>query len=100
MAGLVAGGLTNHEIATPFRVADGTVKRHVEDILTRLGLETRAQTAVRAVQNLNYAVCAFVPSASVRSSARRRANAPATPTTTSTASTTTVTGSGKLNPST
>jgi predicted ATPase/DNA-binding CsgD family transcriptional regulator len=53
VAALVAEGLSNRQIAAALSLADGTIKRHVEDILTRLGLDSRAQIAVWAVQNLN-----------------------------------------------
>lgn len=50
---LICGVAHDVQIAVELAVADGTVKRHVEDILTKLGLKTRAQLAVWAVQNLN-----------------------------------------------
>ena len=52
VAGLVAEGMSNREIAMALSLAEGTVKRHVEDILGRLGVETRAQIAAWAVRNL------------------------------------------------
>lgn len=42
VAHLVAQGMSNREIAASLSVAQGTVKRHVEDILGKLELERRA----------------------------------------------------------
>jgi len=51
VARLVAQGLSNREIAGALSVAPGTAKRHVEDIMTRLGVQRRAQIAAWAVQH-------------------------------------------------
>jgi DNA-binding NarL/FixJ family response regulator len=47
---LLAEGLTNREIADTLTVSVGTVKAHVEHILTKLGVSDRTQAAVRAVE--------------------------------------------------
>jgi DNA-binding NarL/FixJ family response regulator len=47
---LVAQGLSNPEIATRLKLSDHTVKRHVANLLTKLGLPTRAAAAVYAAQ--------------------------------------------------
>lgn len=43
---LLAGGLTNKEIAERRWVAEQTVKFHVSNILVKLGVETRTAAAV------------------------------------------------------
>ena len=45
MVALLARGLTNHEIAQMLVVSDGTAKIHVEHILSKLGMHTRAEVA-------------------------------------------------------
>jgi DNA-binding NarL/FixJ family response regulator len=45
VAGLVAGGLTNLEIAERLVLTPGTVANHVESILRRLGFRSRTQVA-------------------------------------------------------
>ncbi|WP_246561521.1 LuxR C-terminal-related transcriptional regulator [Streptomyces roseirectus] len=45
VAALVAQGLTNRRIATRLSLSPRTVDRHVENILTKLGLRRRAQLA-------------------------------------------------------
>ena len=45
---LVAGGATNREIAEQLFVSEGTVKNHVSNILSRLGLRDRIQAALYA----------------------------------------------------
>ncbi len=48
---LVAQGLSNPEIAGRLRLSDHTVKRHVANLLTKLGLPTRAAAAAYAAQH-------------------------------------------------
>jgi DNA-binding CsgD family transcriptional regulator len=45
VADLVAGGLTNPEIATRLGVSAGTIKDHVSSALRKLGVRTRAELA-------------------------------------------------------
>ena len=50
MLRLVAGGLTNGEIATELSVSETTVKTHVSRILTKLRLRDRVQTVIFAYE--------------------------------------------------
>lgn len=50
VAACVAEGLTNEEIAQRLVLAPGTVANHIEGILRRLDLRSRAQIATRAVE--------------------------------------------------
>jgi DNA-binding NarL/FixJ family response regulator len=43
IAGLMADGLTNREIAERLVITEGTVEVHAKHILSKLGLRTRAQ---------------------------------------------------------
>lgn len=45
---LIARGATNREIATQLVISEGTVKNHVSNILSRLGLRDRTQAAIYA----------------------------------------------------
>jgi DNA-binding NarL/FixJ family response regulator len=47
---LVAGGLTNREIAQTFSVADGTVKNQVSSILSKLGVHDRTLAVLKAIE--------------------------------------------------
>ena len=50
VAALVAGGLTNQQIAQELVVTHGTAANHVQQILSRLGLGSRSELAVWATQ--------------------------------------------------
>lgn len=50
VAGLIVRGITNREIASTLRIAERTADSHVEHILTKLDLRTRAQIAAWVVQ--------------------------------------------------
>ncbi len=45
---LIASGANNREIARRLFLSEGTVKNHVSNILTRLGLRDRTQAALYA----------------------------------------------------
>ncbi len=47
---LVAGGLTNREVAVPLHLSVRTVDVHVDHILTKLGFHTRTQLAAWAYE--------------------------------------------------
>lgn len=55
VAGLVAQGLSNKDIATTLVVARRTVESHVDHILNKLGYNSRAQIAVWIVEQQNAA---------------------------------------------
>jgi non-specific serine/threonine protein kinase len=50
-AALIAAGLTNREIAAALIIAERTVMRHVEHILSKLDVRSRTQIAVWAVEH-------------------------------------------------
>lgn len=47
---LAARGMSNREIAAKLYLADGTVKRHLANIYTRMGVSSRGEAARRALQ--------------------------------------------------
>lgn len=49
--GLMAEGQTNRQIAQSFVISVGTVKNHVEHIITKLGVSDRTQAVVRALES-------------------------------------------------
>jgi len=51
VAVFLAQGLTNQQIADRLVVSHGTVKRHVENILTKLDMTSRAQIATWAAEH-------------------------------------------------
>jgi DNA-binding CsgD family transcriptional regulator len=51
IAGMVAGGLTNREIAASLHIAERTAEGHVEQIRNKLGFSSRVQIAAWYVQN-------------------------------------------------
>jgi DNA-binding NarL/FixJ family response regulator len=48
---LMAGGLTNREIAATFATAEGTVKNQVSSILSKLGVRDRTVAVLRAIES-------------------------------------------------
>ncbi|HZS79290.1 MAG TPA: response regulator transcription factor [Ktedonobacteraceae bacterium] len=48
---LIAQGATNREIAEKLIISEGTVKNHISNILSRLGLRDRTQAAIYAREN-------------------------------------------------
>ncbi|HEY8693476.1 MAG TPA: helix-turn-helix transcriptional regulator [Chloroflexota bacterium] len=51
VAGLVGNGASTREIAGQLVISQNTVRLHVERILSKLGLHSRAQLAAWAVQS-------------------------------------------------
>jgi len=47
---LVAGGYSNREIAKALFVAEGTVKNHVSNILTKMGVRDRTRAVLKAAE--------------------------------------------------
>jgi LuxR family transcriptional regulator, maltose regulon positive regulatory protein len=45
---LIAGGYANREIATKLLISQGTVKRHINNIYSKLGVSSRTQALVKA----------------------------------------------------
>jgi DNA-binding NarL/FixJ family response regulator len=45
---LIAGGINNREIAARLYITEGTVKNHVTEILSKLGVTDRTQAAIKA----------------------------------------------------
>ncbi|MEZ5645397.1 MAG: response regulator transcription factor [Burkholderiaceae bacterium] len=51
VAGLVASGMSNREVAQALKVSEGTVKNHVKEIFRTLGVTNRTQLALRLNTN-------------------------------------------------
>ncbi len=49
--GMIAQGLTNHEIAEKMVISEKTVKTHVSNLLDKLGLEDRTRAAIWALKH-------------------------------------------------
>ena len=47
---LVAAGMTNNEIGTALSIAQGTVKMHVHNILSKLGVNSRTGAMAKALK--------------------------------------------------
>jgi DNA-binding NarL/FixJ family response regulator len=47
---LIAAGYSNREVATTLSIAEGTVKNHVSNILTKLDARDRTHAVLRAVE--------------------------------------------------
>jgi DNA-binding NarL/FixJ family response regulator len=47
---LLAQGQTNPQIAEDLAVSRGTIKIHVQNIISKLGVSDRTQAAVRAIE--------------------------------------------------
>ena len=48
----MAQGKTNSDIASILGVSESTVKKHVQEIFEKLGVETRSAAALRALEIL------------------------------------------------
>ena len=48
---LIVRGLANKQIAYALNIAEHTVKNHVKNILSKLGVQDRTQAAVYAVRH-------------------------------------------------
>jgi DNA-binding NarL/FixJ family response regulator len=47
---LMAGGYSNKEIANSLDVAEGTVKNHVSNILSKMGVRDRTRAVLKALE--------------------------------------------------
>jgi DNA-binding NarL/FixJ family response regulator len=48
--GLMSGGYSNREIAEALFLAEGTVKNHISNILSKLGVRDRTRAVLKAVE--------------------------------------------------
>jgi DNA-binding NarL/FixJ family response regulator len=48
---LMVGGYRNREIAEAFGVTEGTVKNHVSNILSKLGVRDRTRAVLKAIES-------------------------------------------------
>ncbi|MEN1727603.1 MAG: response regulator transcription factor [Pseudomonadota bacterium] len=48
---LMAGGYSNKEIANALNVAEGTVKNHVSNVLSKMGVRDRTRAVLKAFEN-------------------------------------------------
>lgn len=48
---LMTGGYSNREIAEAFDISEGTVKNHVSNILSKLGVRDRTRAVLKAIQH-------------------------------------------------
>jgi len=48
--GLLCGGYSNKEIADAIFIAEGTVKNHISNILSKLGVRDRTRAVLKAVE--------------------------------------------------
>ena len=51
----LAQGKTNADIATILGITESTVKKHVQEVFEKLGVETRSAATIRALEALNSA---------------------------------------------
>jgi two-component system nitrate/nitrite response regulator NarL len=51
VAGLIADGRSNKEIARALGISEPTVKKHVGHVLEKLGLQDRLQIGIHVVRN-------------------------------------------------
>jgi DNA-binding NarL/FixJ family response regulator len=47
---MMSGGLSNREIAEAFHVAEGTIKNHVSNILSKMGVRDRTRAVLKALE--------------------------------------------------
>jgi len=51
---LISQGLSNKEVSRQLNLAEGTVKLHLHNIYTRIGLRNRTALTVFALRNMRY----------------------------------------------